>query len=122
MLCVKFSSTSKTSFELVPQPLISKSTPPWFLLPFFQRISHPPSGLNSRIHPLIFLFLSYIPPWSGNIFKFMVFILLENKFMNHNIESRHFYSCPPSPGKTLPQVLTLIPGRGKLPIHHKVFF
>ena len=36
MLCVKFSSTSKTSFELVPQPLISKSTPPWFLLLFFK--------------------------------------------------------------------------------------
>ena len=50
---------------------------------------------------LLYLLLNlYIPPWLGEIFKFMVFRSLENEFVSQKIESIHFYSC--LLGKTLP--------------------
>ena len=67
-----------------------------------------PSGSTSRISSRLLraLFPSrmfveisvklVIPTWLGNIFKSMVFSLLENVFTNHKIESRHFYSCAPT--------------------------
>ena len=68
-------------------------------------ITHPnPSVLTSRIHPLLFLwtpiglylspehflnFVSnlYILPWLEEIFKFIVFRLLENEFSSQKIQS-----------------------------------
>ena len=78
-----------------------------------------PSGITSRTEPLIFLQIPYcslslsvsvclplslifffeflsnlcMPPWFRNIFKFVVFRLLENVCVGQKIESRYFYSC-----------------------------
>ena len=52
----------------------------------------------------VFNFLSkvYTPPGLKNIFKFVVFILLENIFSSQQVESWLFYLCPlnqnPTPG------------------------
>ena len=44
----------------------------------------------------------YIPPWLGEIFKFIVFRLLENKFVCQKIESSHFYSYLPGRNSSSP--------------------
>lgn len=92
----EFFSTSKTSLNCCLSTLFQNQFPLIFLLLLFKeyldaqfRVNkmanehtvdcHPStSRLSSRIHPLIFLFLSYIPLWYGKIFKLMVFRLLEN--------------------------------------------
>ena len=84
-----------------------------------------PSGLTSRIHPLIFAwtpwgFISpeylltfcwklYIPPWLWKSFKFMMLSLLGNAFASQTIESFHFHSC--SHAKLSPRFLSSPPGQ-----------
>ena len=54
----------------------------------------------------------YISIWLGEIFKFMVFILLENTCASQKIESRYFYLC--CPRQNSPAGSYQPPGRRKL--------
>lgn len=73
-------------------------------------------NLTSKVHPFIslqppslqgylsltillhFLLMLYIPPWLGQVFKFMISILLENAIGSHKIGSR-FFSLTLCPAK-----------------------
>ena len=72
-VCMNLSSTSNTSVQQMPQPFISKSTPPCSAATSFPKNIVPqvrintmankhciyrpgPSGLTCRIHPFIFLY------------------------------------------------------------------
>ena len=57
------------------------------IFPYFRRLSCMSTLL------LNFLWNLYTPPCFGEMFKTMVFALLENAFLCQKIESRHFYSC-----------------------------
>ena len=53
-----------------------------------------PHGFISPNNLLNFLLNLYISPRFKKYFKFIIFRLLKNAFMNQKIESRHLYSCP----------------------------
>ena len=87
------------SVQQVPQLPISKSMPPYSVFPFLSKnnLSYFARPFGS-LSPQNVCFIFFCNDWE-KFFKFILFILLENAFVNLNI-----FTYAPPPGKTLPQV------------------